>query len=194
MIRKTSRVVLVFLLTCAAFAQNAPQRKGASVSAYKIIRIGITGNSRYRTEQITQLLGLKVGDSAAEGDFQSAVQRLGDTGLFTDVSFKYSFSSAGTEVDFQVKENDKLLPVRFDNLVWFSDQEWIEKIKAAVPLFQGELPGEGSLADTVADALQNMVAEHSTAARVEVHRPGDEEGTANDIAYSVTGLPIRIQS
>src|SRR5262249_2248268 len=117
-----------------------------------------------------------------------------ETGLFSDVSFKYSYSSAGTEVDFQVKENDKLLPVRFENLVWFSDQEWIEKIKAAVPLFQGELPGEGNLADTVADALQNMIAEHSTAARVEVHRPGEDEGTANDIAFSVTGLPIRIQS
>jgi outer membrane protein assembly factor BamA len=194
MMRTAAGSTILLLLACAALAQSAPQHKGASVSAYKLIRIGISGNNKYTAEQITPLLGLKVGDSAADGDFQIAVQKLGETGLFTDVSFTYTYSSAGTEVDFQVTENAKLLPVRFENLVWFSDQEWIEKIKAAVPLFQGELPGEGNLTDTVADALQNMIAEHSTAARIEVHRPGDDEGTANDIAFSVTALPIRIKS
>jgi outer membrane protein insertion porin family len=190
----SSRFFLVFLLSCAALAQTQPQRKGASVSAYKVIRIGITGNSRYPTEQILPLLGLRVGEPAADGDFQIAVQKLGETGLFTDVSFTYSYSSAGTEVDFQVKENDKLLPVRFENLVWFSDQEWIEKLRALVPLFQGELPAEGNLTDTIADALQTMVAQRgNTAARIEVRRPGDEESSVNEIIFSVTGLPIRIQ-
>jgi outer membrane protein insertion porin family len=195
MMRNVARLFLAFLFTCTSLAQTQPQRKGASVSAYKITRIGITGNSRYPTEQILPLLGLRVGEPAADGDFQIAVQKLGETGLFTDVSFTYSYSPAGTEVDFQVKENDKLLPVRFENLVWFSDQEWIDKLRSVVPLFQGELPDQGTLTDIVADALQTMVAERgNTVARVEVRRPGDEESNISDIVFSVTGLPIRIQS
>jgi outer membrane protein insertion porin family len=195
MMRSAALFYLLLALPSPPLAQCQAQRKGASVSAYKIIRIGIKGNNRYTAEQITPLLGLKVGDSAGDGDFQQAVQKLGETGLFTDVQFSYSYSQAGTEVEFQVTENNKLLPVRLENLVWFSDQEWVERLKKVIPLFQGELPAEGTLADTVADALQTMLAERgSTAARVEVRRPGEEQGAVDAIVYSVTGLPIQIKT
>src|SRR5262245_42894113 len=144
--RFPARLLLSFTLAAmVSHAQALFQRKAASVSAYKLIKITVTGNNRYSAEQIMPVIGLKVGDAQADGDFQQAVQRLGETGLFTDVSFTYSYSAAGTEVVFQVKENDKLVPAKFDNLVWYSDKEWIDKLHALIPLFEGELPISGNL-------------------------------------------------
>ena len=55
----------------------------------------------------------------------------------------------------------KFVPVRFDNLVWFSDQELLDQLHAAVPLFQGQLPVAGELVDEVSNALQGLLIAHN---------------------------------
>src|SRR5713226_2883255 len=188
-----------FLVTGMLAAQTRSQTAGShasSVSAYKLTQIKVTGTKRYTPEQIVAFSGLRLGENISEENFKDIVQRLGETGMFTNVAYSFSFSPAGTKVEFQLADNDKLIPVEFDNFVWFSDQALIEKMQKYVPLFRGEMPISGNLPDKVTDALQFVLAERGLEkARVEVNRHGDEEaGTIDRVIYSISGVEIHIRN
>jgi outer membrane protein assembly factor BamA len=168
-------------------------RKDMPPSAFKLAAIKGTGSKRYSSEQIVAATGLEVGKTADDADFKKAAQALGETGAFTDVLYSFQTAPAGTKVEFQVTDNDQLVPVRFDNLVWFSDQELRDGLRSRVPLFQGELPVSGSLADQVSDALQAMLIEKNAQGRVDYLRSAKQDGPINAIVYSVTGHRIRIR-
>jgi len=188
-----------FLVTGMLAAQTRSQTAGShasSVSAYKLTQIKVTGTKRYTPEQIVAFSGLRPGENVSEENFKDIVQRLGETGMFTNVAYSFSFSPAGTKVEFQLADNDKLVPVEFDNFVWFSDQALIEKMQKYVPLFRGEMPISGNLPDKVTDALQFVLAGRGLEkARVEVNRHGDEEaGTIDRVIYSISGVEIHIRN
>ena len=190
-------VLALALISGILPAQTPAQKKAARpmpASAYKLIRIKISGSTRYTPEQILAFSGLHIGDNVGDDNFKEVAGRLGETGLFTNVAYSFTFSPSGTEVEFHLADNDKLVPAAFENLVWFSDDELRERLRASVPLFQGELPLSGSLIDTVADSLQAFLALRGVeSAKVEISRPGGDEGTINSVVYSVSGPTIRIR-
>jgi outer membrane protein insertion porin family len=197
---KLERIVVTLLLITS---RPAPQlqaqtvrQHASSVSAYKLKEIKVTGTKRYTPDQIIAFSGLRLGENISEENFKDIVQRLGETGMFTNVAYSFSFLPAGTKVEFQLADNDKLVPVEFDNFVWFSDQALIEKMQKYVPLFRGEMPLSGNLPDKVTDALQFVLAERGLdKARVDVSRPGDEErGTIDRVIYSISGVEIHIRN
>ena len=198
--RKSNIIVLAFFIltgmpTPRLQSQTARPR-ASSVSAYKLTEIKVTGTKRYTPDQIVAFSGLRRGENVSEENFKDIVQRLGETGMFTNVAYSFSFSPTGTKVEFQLADNDKLVPVEFDNFVWFSDQALIEKMQKYVPLFRGEMPISGNLPDKVTEALQFVLAERGLEkARVEVNRHGDEEaGTIDRVIYSISGTSIRIRN
>ena len=67
------------------------------LDAYKLIALKVTGTARYTDKEILAASGLQIGQNAADGDFKEAAQRLGDSGLFSDVAYSYSFSDAGVK-------------------------------------------------------------------------------------------------
>src|SRR5262249_9393146 len=83
-------------------------------------------------------------------------------------------------------------PVRFDNLVWFSDQELREKLHASVPLFDGQLPVAGSLVDQVSEASQALLLERNVQARANYLRFAPRDGPIEAFVFSVDGIRIRI--
>ena len=86
-----------------------------------------------------------MGTPVKEDDFKKAARRLGDMGVFTDIGYSFSYSSAGTKVEFQVTDVDKFVPVRFEDFVWFPEQELRSRIKEHAPLFDGEVPLSGRM-------------------------------------------------
>lgn len=163
-------------------------------SDFKLISIKVTGSQRYTPEEITEVAGLKVGQTASDADFKAATQHLGNSGAFADVAYSYQYSTEGTKVTFQVTETDKLVPTLFDNIVWYSDQELIEKLHDRVPLFHGQLPMAGNLPDRVSDALQALMVERNVQGRVDYLRAGKEDGPIDAIVYSIRGPNIRIRN
>jgi len=192
--------VLLFSAMLLPAQMQSPKAgpRGTSVSAYKLIEMKVTGTKRYTPDQMIGASGLRLGENVSEQNFKDAVQKLGDTGMFTDVAYTYSFSPAGTKVEFQLADNDKLVPAEFDNFVWFTDQELVQKIRSYVPLFRGELPLGGDLTDKVADALQAVLAERGVnRAQVDIRRPGEggtEAGTVDRVIYSISGAALRIRN
>lgn len=166
----------------------------ASPSARQLISITVTGSQRFPEAAIAAATGLQMGTSVVEDDFKKASRRLGDTGVFRDVGYTFSFSSAGTKLEFHVTDADKFAPVRFEDFVWFTDDELMKRIKESAPLFDGTLPLSGRLPDQVSDVLQATLVEAGIPGQVEYMHAAPMEGLPESIVYHVTGVLITVRN
>ncbi len=186
-----------------AFALSAPTHIAAQsqkplsqmpASARNLIAIKVVGTKRFSEQDVAAATGLQIGAPVNDDDFKKAARRLGDMGVFTDIAYSYSYSPAGTKLEFKVVDVDKFVPVRFEDFVWFSDEEILRRIKEHSPLFDGQLPLSGNLPGEVSDVLQAMLVERSIPGHVEYVRSGASEGPVDSIVYSVTDVPIQIRN
>jgi outer membrane protein insertion porin family len=197
-----NRLPRFLLCSCLLVAAAAAQKqssvgKATSVTAYKLIAVKVTGTARYTDKEVLAASGLQLGQNAADNDFKEAVQRLGDSGVFSNVVYSYSFSSAGTKLELQLADTgqSKLVPARFENFVWFTDDELRTAIENRVPLFKQLLPIGGNLPDRVSEALQAILSEKHFPGRVDYLRNAEaSSGTLTAIAYRVEEVGIRIRA
>lgn len=184
---------ILILLACSLLTAQTRKlsKKELPPSAFKLIAVKVTGTTRYAAEEIIGLTGLQIGQTVSEDDFKHTAQLLGETGAFSDVVYSYQYTPQGTKLELQLTDAERFVPARFDNFVWFSDQELAEKLKERVPLFRGELPATGSLADMISDALQAMLIERHIAGRADYLRAAQGD-TINAIVFSVTGVDVLI--
>jgi outer membrane protein assembly factor BamA len=189
-----SSLLLIVLLGSCAFSQSQKALLQMPASAQRLIAIKVTGSKRFSEQDVAAGSGLQLGTPVNDDDFKKAARRLGDMGVFTDIAYSFSYSSAGTKVEFHVTDADKFVPVRFEDFVWFSDKELLQRIKEHAPLFDGELPLSGRLPDEVSDVLQAMLVERAIPGHVEYVRSGKPDGPIDSIVYSVTDVPIQIRN
>ena len=120
----------------------------------KTIRIeGATGMD---TDQLLGIANLKPGTLSKE-QIEAALQRLGDTGMFTDLS--YTVSSEALVFKVTAPATSRSLPVRYANFVWWRPEELEKLVEARVPIFQGKLPFSGTLTEQVEAALTALLGE-----------------------------------
>ena len=182
--------LLVFLWCSVTLSQSADKAK----LSYKLLAIKVKGQNRLTEDQIVAASGLKLGQFAGEGDFKEAIQKLGETGLFTDLTYSYEYSSAGCRVELQLTENEKLVPIVFDNFVWFSDEELLNLLRARVGLFDGRLPAGGNLSDQVADALNAILSERKISGKAEYLRAAALDGPIDSYIYKVNFRAIVVRN
>lgn len=196
MMRAAAKLFLAVALgVCSAAAQMADKPiSQMPASARQLIEIKATGSKRFSEADIVASCGLQLGKPASEDDFKRAARHLADTGAFADVGYKYSYSSAGTKLEFQVIDSDRFVPARFLDFVWFPDAEIQKKIKEYVPLFNGQLPLSGNMADQVSDVLQAMLVEHAVPGHVDYERAGKDNGPVDAIDYKVSNVLIHIRN
>ena len=144
---KTMRILsfplVLFLAVSIAGAQKSSKK--TVTSDHKLISVTVTGTERYSDKEIVAGSGLEIGRDAGDPDFKEAVRRLGDSGVFTEVSYSFTYSPAGTKLEMHLADADKknLVPAHFENFVWFTDTELRDELKRRVPLFKPELPVSG---------------------------------------------------
>ncbi len=197
------KTAFIFLASCLALIATAAAQKSAGsgkttpVTAYKLIGLKVTGTQRYTEKEILPASGLALGQNVGEADFKEAARRLGDTGLFTEVVYSFSYSPAGTKLELQLTdiEGSKLVPAHFENFVWFTDAQLLTEIQRRVPLFTPRMPVAGTMPDQVEEALQAVLDEKQIPARVDYLREAPQEGgTLIGISYRVEALEIRIRN
>lgn len=199
------RWLLLFLLTLVVFlAASGPAQRMASggkdppsTAGYKLLAVKATGTSRYTDKEILAASGLQLGQNAADGDFKEAAQRLGDSGVFSDVVYSFSYSDVGVKLELRLTDTDKskLVPVRFENFAWFTDAELLAAVQRQVPLFKQSLPVAGRLADQVTEALQALLTGRRLPGHVDFLRQGTEEGgDLTGIVYKVEEVSMRIRN
>jgi len=189
--RRCISIVLLLLLVSAV---SSGQGSGKANLSYKLIAVHVKGLNHYKEEQIVRGAGLRLGQMVGETDFKTAIDKLGSTGLFNDVAYSYQYSTAGCNLEIQVTENDKLAPVVFDNLVWFSDEELFRLLRSRLPLFEDKLPLGGNLSDQVSDALNGILSEKKITGKAEYIRGASMNGPADSYIYKVSFHPVIIQS
>jgi outer membrane protein assembly factor BamA len=190
-----ARLVLTSLLLCVtASAQvHSAATRDLPASAYKLISVKVTGTKRFTSDEVAAASGLPVGTIAHEDDFRKAARQLGDSGAFNNIAFTFSYSSAGTKLEFQVTDADNFAPARFTDFVWFTDEELRQKVHERIPLFHGDLPANGRLPDEVSDVLQALLVENGIPGHVEYVRKKDKIEHLQAVDYSVAGVSIRVR-
>jgi outer membrane protein assembly factor BamA len=183
------RFLPLLLVSVVAAAQTA----GKSQLSYKLISIHVKGLQHFTERDVVSASGLRIGQFAGEDEFKQAAQKLGETGLFAQLSYSYKYSTEGCDLELQVSENDRLVPIIFENFVWFSDGELLHMLHDRVPLFDGRVPEGGHLTDQIADALGTILAEHKIGGRVEYMAAGalNEAIEAYDYKLSMHAIVIR---
>jgi outer membrane protein insertion porin family len=186
---------LALLLGCASIvvAQARKPSSASSASASKLLSIKVKGSKRYTPAQVIAASGLQLGQTVNDEDLKGVSQHLGESGAFSDVAYSFQFTAEGIKVDLQVTDSNPFVPVRFENFVWFSDQELLQKLSAREPLFQGELPVGGNLADQVSEALQGLAIERKLSGRVDYLRAGTQDSPTEAFEFSITSQPIVVR-
>jgi hypothetical protein len=64
----------------------------------------------------------------------------------THIAYTFSYSSAGTKLEFPGHGRRQVCSRPLFDFVWFTDQELLQKVHERVPLFNGELPSSWTLA------------------------------------------------
>jgi len=138
--------------------------------------------------------GLQLGQLVHDDDLKNVVRLLGESGAFTAVSYTSQFDSEGTKVELKLQDAERFFPTHFDNVVWFSEPDLLEKLHASVPLFDGQLPVNGGLAGEVSEALQILLIKKNVAGQVDYLRPSQEDGAAEAFVFTVSGPSITIRN
>lgn len=185
------RCFLPFLLWSAL---AAAQTTGKTPISYKLISIHVKGLQHFTERDVVSASGLRLGQFAGEEEFKQAAQRLGETGLFAQLNYSYKYSTNGCDLELQVAENNHLVPIVFDNFVWFSDDELLHILHDQVPLFDGQVPGGGHLTDQIADALGIILAERKIGGRVEYMASGPLNGGIESYDYKLSMHAIVIRN
>jgi outer membrane protein assembly factor BamA len=174
---------------------SSPQKPLAQMpaSARQLIAIKVVGSKRFSEGAIAAATGLQMGAAVDDDEFKKASRRLGDMGVFTEVAYTFSYSSAGTKLELHVTDTAKFVPAHFEDFVWFTDAELRQRIQRHSPLFDGQLPLSGRLADQVSDVLQAMLVENSIPGHVEYLRAGKTDGPIESINYHVTDVLIQVR-
>lgn len=189
--------VIVLTVTLPVEAQKpVSQGKLSAATPNKLIALKVTGSQRYTETEVLPAAGLSLGQNVTEADFKEGGRRLGNTGLFSEVGYSFTYSSAGTKVEFQLTdvEDSKLVPAHFENFVWFTDDELRAEIRRRVPLFRVRMPASGSMPDEVEQALQGAIDAKRVPARVDYLREAPANGgELIGIAYRVEAIEINIE-
>jgi len=157
----------------------------------KIAQIKFEGLRKYSEAQMDELSGLHPGDVAGREDLQAAADRLAQAGLFTNVS--YQFQSRGEElrVTFRVEEAPAV-PVLFDNIPWYTDDELIAAIRNGLPWFDGTAPQQGPFLEQMASAVQKLLELRGLHVAVEHELTNDPASDALAQVFRVTGAAQKI--
>jgi outer membrane protein assembly factor BamA len=190
-----SCILTVFLFSLASLAQSAHKAPARSAPAEQsLASIYVTGSQRYAPEEIAAATGLEIGSNATEEDFQRAIQKLGNSGLFSNVSYSYNHTPTGAKLDIEVTDAEKMVPAKFENFVWFSDDELRSQIRERLPLFRGEVPIGGTFSDDISDTLQSLLVQHNVSARADYIRETKEPGgPVEAVSFRANGVTFEIK-
>ena len=195
--RKFILLLLVALLSISTLGQKKPAPRKVpeanSNSTWKLVAINVKGSERYTSEEILATCGLQTGQPANEEDFKKATDQLGQTGLFSNASYSYTYSSEGVKLELQLADNNQLVPARFDNFVWLTEKELLDQLRGRVPLFKGLLPTGGDMADEVSNALQAVLIEHKVQGKADYIRQGADNSGISAFLYTIGAHSVVIQ-
>jgi len=183
-----TRLMLAFSLLASFVCAGATDH-------YQLARVVLRGSKRYSEADLLRATGLKIDSQVTAAELQAAAGRLNNTGVFATV--QYVFKPAigtynGVEANFDLVDATHFLPARFDNFLWFSPEELQTALHNALPLYNGELPLGGSLADDVSAALTSLLASRKLPSEVSYLMEGEKDKPPREYLYKVEHAGLKV--
>jgi hypothetical protein len=154
--------VLCFLSPLSAAAQ------------YSIDKVVFENPAPYTDAELLTTSGFAPGQLLSHDSLTNGGQHLLDTDLFSDVQVSLSGQGKARTVHVALKPTPlaDLLPVGFENLVWFTPEELTQGLRARVPLYRGVAAEAGNFQDAIQSALLYMLKEKGVDAKLSRDVPG----------------------
>jgi Surface antigen variable number repeat len=136
--------------------------------------------------------GLHIGSTVSAEDLQAGADVLAKLGSFATVQYRFTNDSSGVTVIYEVTDASTI-PVTFDNFPWFSEAQLNAAIKAAVVIYDGTAPENGTILDAMSDALVQLLAAHGVHAQV-THAASVIPGTDQQVMdFRVNGPALEVE-
>jgi outer membrane protein insertion porin family len=194
--RVAAPLACLAVLAVAAFAFAQAQQPATNQQASgsgTLAAVSATGSRKFTSDQIMSFANLKAGQVVTRDDFQLAANRLAQTGLFSNVHYRFSSQSQNITLEFQVADAPTV-PVAFDNFPWFTDEQLAGNLRQFLGLFDGTAPQQGDYVDHIGDEIDRLLAAKGVPGKVEhqlVQRP---DGDGMEQQFHLTGPSIRVAS
>jgi outer membrane protein assembly factor BamA len=187
------RATCCLAIAVLAFSGALPRPASAQTYNPKSIRFVSTDPSQHLdAAELFRISGLQEGVPLTKDDIQAALQKLGDSGAFADLS--YTVSDAALVIKLTPAAGGNALPVRFVNFVWWNYDDLIRLLEQRVPLFHGTLPLQGNQTGEIEDALVALLRDKGIPdARVTALPSSDSPGAPmNAVALSISSPEILV--
>lgn len=187
--RRASLFLMALLLaSAAAHGQPQPSQKTMLLS-----RIEVSGLRSTTKEQVIAISGLQEGSRISIEALDAAAQKLSNSGLFTNLSYRLRGTSEAAIVTFELEElKARGVPVVFDNFVWFTDEELASAIRRELPTFNGTAPESDSMIALITKALQRLLDERKITGQVDYTPSANLSGGNVKHVFSVKGTNTKI--
>jgi outer membrane protein assembly factor BamA len=165
---------VIFAVSCTLLAQTYTP---------KTIRIDAPPGTD--TAEPLRIAALPANAPLTKEQIETALGRLADTGLFSDIS--YTVNAAALVIKLTPAASSQSLPVRYGNLVWWQPGELEPLVEARVPIFKGKLPASGTLTEQVEAILVDLLHQKGIDAKVTANLVQDVPGgplAATDLTLS----------
>jgi outer membrane protein assembly factor BamA len=190
--RRLSSFVIAVVLSLL-LAGDPSRAQGPVAGTSRLDAIGVSGSTRFTSEQIAAATGLRAGTNVTREELQAAADRLAKLGPFASVQYRFSTAESGVKVDYQVTDAP-LVPVSFDNFPWFADEELNSAIKGSVVLFDGMAPTRGAILEEMTMALSKFLETrgiHARASHTLITPPARGQRT---LEFRVDGAELNVAS
>lgn len=107
--------------------------------------------------ELLRITGLHEGAPLTKADIDAALQKLGDSGDFSNLT--YTVNKTALTIRLTPAAGGQAFPVRFTNFVWWQPDDLLQILEQRVPLFHGTLPLQGNQTGDIEDALVALLNE-----------------------------------
>ena len=156
---------VIYLSSLAAAPAPADKQIEPSADSFPLRAVQVVGNDIFSQEEILAATDLKIGDAATPIDFQRALKRLSDSGVFESLEFQYGAQGDGYQVTFQVTELRYFYPVRFEGMDEPAEQLH-QLLREKVPLYSGRAPPDGPMIKLIGSILEHHRVQQGKEAKV----------------------------
>lgn len=147
-----------------------------AIAQFPLVDISVSGNSRFASADVIAASGLHAGQTATPAEFDAAVARLMDTGLFLSANYRYdpksSRGKAGYSLTLLVGEDSQTGGVLLDFPDLDSKALW-DELRKSNPLIRPEMPANSRAETYYRTAIEAALKAHGRQSRVVSGSEGD---------------------
>ena len=177
---------IFFCFIVSLFAANF------AIAQFSLMDISVSGNSRFASADVIAVSGLRVGQAATPAEFDAAVARLMDTGLFRSANYRYDPKSSGGKTGYSltllVGEDTSTGPVLLDFPGVDSKAFW-EELRKSNPLIRPEMPGNSRAEAYYRAAIESALKLRGQPPQVVSGSEGDLGAKAMVTVFRPANLP-----